>query len=212
MMTDQSNVNSHDLRADLQEIANLIPAGSKILEIGCADGDLLHWLVHHKNCEARGMELGQEGVNNCIAKGLYVVQGDADTDLQDYPDQSFDYVILSRTLQAVHRPRDVVQQLLRIGKKAIVSIPNFGHWKIRWQLLTKGRMPVTRHLDYSWYDTPNIHFCTIRDLVNMVEADGFKIAAFTPLNAQGRKISTTLSRANWSAHQALFTLQKGETE
>ena len=125
-----------------------------------------------RNVDARGIEISQKGVNDCVAKGLSVVQGDADVDLADYPDDGFDYVILSQTLQATRNPRKVLEQMLRIGKRAIVSFPNFGHWRIRWQLGLRGRMPITENLSYAWYETPNIHFCTIRDFVNLVAAGG----------------------------------------
>ncbi|WND04022.1 methionine biosynthesis protein MetW [Temperatibacter marinus] len=202
-MTDSQ---SKDLRPDLQLIANLIAPESRVLEVGCANGDLLQWLVHNKRVDGRGMELGQAGVNTCVSKGLYVVQGDADVDLKDYPDKSFDYAVLSRTLQAVRQPREVLLELLRIGEKAIVTIPNFGHWKIRLQLLMNGKMPVTRHLDYTWYNTPNIHFCTVKDMLDLIESEGLTLDAFVPFDAKGDQLDQSLSRANWGAHQALFVI------
>jgi methionine biosynthesis protein MetW len=158
------------LRADLQIIAGLVPEFSKVLDIGCGDGELLAWLSAEKNVDGRGLELSQAGVNASIARGLSVVQGDADADLFYYPDLTYDYVILSQTLQTMRDPKAVLSNLVRIGRNAIVSVPNFGYWKNRLYLLFKGRMPVTRTLAYQWYDTPNIHFCTLSDFVELSEA------------------------------------------
>src|ERR687883_2165130 len=149
-------------RADHLLIAEMVERGSRVLDVGCGDGDLLQ-LLESRGIDGRGVELSREGVNRCVAKGLAVVQGDADTDLVNYPDDAFDYVILSQTLQATRQPRVVLENMLRIGRRAIVSFPNFGHWRIRLQILLLGRMPQTDNLPYSWYDTPNIHFCTIKD-------------------------------------------------
>src|SRR4051812_38110754 len=150
-------------RVDLVVVAEMVAPGAKVLDVGCGDGELLQLLAERRGVDGRGIELSREGVNECVAKGLAVIQGDADTDLVDYPDDAFDYVILSQTLQATRRPRYVLEQMLRIGNRAIVSFPNFGHWRMRLQLLLLGRMPTTDNLPYSWYDTPNIHFCTIKD-------------------------------------------------
>ncbi len=154
-------------RVDLLAISNLVTAGARVLDIGCGDGQLLKLLEATRGVDGRGIEISQKGVNECVARGLSVVQGDADTDLVDYPDDAFDFVILSQTLQATYRPRIVVEQMLRIGRKVIVSFPNFGNWRVRAALGFTGKMPVTKSLPYSWYDTPNIHFCTIRDFVNL---------------------------------------------
>src|ERR1700736_2019359 len=145
--------------------AALVVRGARGLDVGCADGQLLKLLELTRAVDGRGIEISQKGVNECVARGLSVVQGDADTDLVDYPDDGFDYVILSQTLQATRRPRDVTVELLRIGRKAIVSFPNFGHWRTRAYLTLRGRMPVTTTLPHAWYETPNIHFCPIRDFV-----------------------------------------------
>lgn len=153
-----------DVRIDLSLIADMVEPGSKVLDVGCGDGALLALLAARRHVDARGIELSREGVAGCVARGLSVIQGDADTDLGDYPDDAFDYVILSQTIQATRAPRRVLENMLRIGRRAIVSFPNFGHWSIRAQLAFKGRMPVTSNLPETWYDTPNIHFCTIRDL------------------------------------------------
>src|SRR2546422_8454205 len=150
-------------RVDLLFVAEMVAAGARVLDVGCGYGELLSILAENRGVDGRGIELSREGVNDSVAKGLAVIQGDADTDLVDYPDDAFDYVILSQTLQATRRPRQVLEHMLRIGRRAVISFPNFGHWNIRLQLLLGGRMPRTDNLPYSWYDTPNIHFCTIKD-------------------------------------------------
>src|SRR5712671_3373578 len=143
-------------RVDHLLVAEMIEPRSRVLDVGCGDGELLK-LLESRGVDGRGIELSREGVNDCVAKGLSVIQGDADTDLIDYPDAAFDYVILSQTLQATRRPRAIIEQMLRIGRRAIVSFPNFGHGRIRTQLALRGRMPITENLPQSWYDTPNIH-------------------------------------------------------
>jgi methionine biosynthesis protein MetW len=158
-----SPVRPQDIRVDFQLIAEMVAPGSRVLDVGCAEGTLLAHLIATKNVDGRGVELSQEGVNACVAKGLSVVQGDADLDLVDYPNKAFDYVILSQTLQATHNPKAVMEQLLRVGKKAVVSFPNFAFWRCRAYLAFKGRMPMTSELDYAWHETPNIHFCTLLD-------------------------------------------------
>ena len=136
-----------------------------MLDVGCGDGALLDYLVHAKGVDGRGVEISQAGVNACVTHGLSVIQGNADTDLKDYPSDAFDYIVLSQTLQATRKPHQVLKQLVRIGRHAIVSFPNFGHWRVRWQLLTRGRMPMTDSMPLQWFDTPNIHFCTILDFM-----------------------------------------------
>jgi methionine biosynthesis protein MetW len=150
-------------RRDHLLVARMVEPRSRVLDVGCGDGSLLALLRERREADARGIELSRDGVSVCLAKGLAVIQGDADTDLVDYPDDSFDYVILSQTLQATRRPRIVLEHMLRIGRRAIVSFPNFGHWRVRYELGIRGRMPVTENMPHTWYDTPNIHFCTIRD-------------------------------------------------
>jgi len=199
-----------DARVDLLAISELIAPGSRVLDVGCGDGQLLTLLEASRQVDGRGIELSQRGVNECVARGLSVIQGDADTDLIDYPDDAFDFVILSQTLQATHRPRVVVEQLLRIGRKAVVSFPNFGHWRVRGALALGGRMPVTRNLPYSWYDTPNIHFCTIRDFVVLCDEVHAKIERATALDARGVRIGLNAPWWFWNlfGQQAVFLLSR----
>lgn len=175
----------NSLRPDLRLIAELVKPGARVLDIGCGEGELLEHLVQSKAVVGRGLELSQAGVNASVHRGLSVVQGDADRDLADYPDQAFDYAILSQTLQATQRPDHVLRELVRIGRHAIVSFPNFGHWSVRASLLLSGRMPVTRALPQSWFDTPNIHFCTIRDFVELCRHLGITIERQTAVDAKG---------------------------
>ena len=163
------------LRPDLQAIAGLVARGSTLLDVGCGEGELLAWLKENKEVKGRGIELSQQGVHRAIAKGLSVIQGNADIDLAHYPDKAYDYVVLSQTLQTLREPKEVLGQLVRIARHAIVSVPNFGHWKNRMYLAFKGRMPVTKSLSYEWYDTPNIHFCTISDFVALCDLLGLSV-------------------------------------
>ena len=156
-------------------ISNIIPPKSNIIDIGCNDGSLIEYLKSNKNVNARGMEIDQSKVRTCLAKGISVVEGDADTDLFDYPDNLFDYSILTYTLQATKNPKIVLEQLVRIAQKAIVSFPNFGHWSIATSLFFNRQMPVNSKLDYSWYETPNLHFCTINDFINLCDGLNIKI-------------------------------------
>jgi len=197
-------------RADHRLVADLVSPRARVLDIGCGDGALLDLLVREKQVDGRGIELSQAGVNACVARGLSVVQGDADSDLIHYPDAAFDFVILSQTLQATHRPRDVLEQLLRIGANVIVSFPNFGVWRNRLQLMFLGRMPVTEYLPYSWYDTPNIHFCTIRDFVSMCEDVNAHMVKSMALNARGEPVGFSAPWWVWNliGEQALFLLKR----
>jgi len=172
------------LRPDLAAIAAMIRPGARVLDVGCGDGALLEHLKA-KNVDGRGIEISQANVNACVARGLAVVQGDADTDLLDYPAQVFDAVILSQTIQATEKPRVVMDHLLRIGRRVAISLPNFGYWKIRLSLLTGGRMPRTRTLDHSWWATPNIHLCTLADFVDLTRECSATIVEAHALNNNG---------------------------
>jgi methionine biosynthesis protein MetW len=176
-------------RLDLLLVADMVEPKSRVLDVGCGDGTLLRLLAEDKAVDGRGIELSQPGVNDCVAKGLSVIQGDADTDLADYPDNAFDYVILSQTLQATRQPRTVLEHMLRIGRHAIVSFPNFGHWRIRLQIALGGRMPVTSNLSCAWYETPNIHFCTIQDFIALAKEIGARVERGVALDRSGRPIA-----------------------
>ncbi len=197
-------------RIDLKLIAGMIEPGSRVLDVGCGDGDLLKLLADGRQVDARGIEISRDGVAKAVTKGLAVIQGDADTDLMDYPDDVFDYVILSQTIQATRNPKLVLEQMLRIGRRAIVSFPNFGHWRIRLQIMFGGHMPVTESLSYSWWDTPNIHFCTIRDFARLVESIGAEQERASALNASGRLIRFNMPWWFWNlfGEQAVFVLKR----
>jgi len=203
------SVNTAQL-VDLEVIAKCIPPGAKVLDVGCDNGDLLELLETTKNVDGRGVEISQRGVNKCVARGLSVIQGDADKDLVFYSDKGFDFVILSQTLQATRDPKAVLDHLLRIGEHAIVSFPNFGHWRVRLSLFFKGRMPVTKDLPYSWYDTPNIHFCTIRDFIGLCDEVGAKVERATALDGNGQKIGFSMPWWFWNffGQQAVFLLKR----
>jgi methionine biosynthesis protein MetW len=193
------------LRPDLAIIAANVAPGSRVLDIGCGDGALMAALRDDSGVDARGMELDPLGVAECVARGLSVMQGDADTDLADYPDAAFDYAVLSQTLQTTKRPDLVLDELMRVGRKAFVSFPNFAHWKVRASLLWNGRMPVTRLLPVAWYETPNIHHVTVRDFRELVTAKGYRV--------EGQWFLTGDTLANpalaaWRAEHAVFLLSR----
>lgn len=195
--TNGHNTNGHNtngLRPDLAAIADMIRPGSRVLDVGCGDGALLEYLVATKDVDGRGVEISQANVNACVARGLAVVQGDADTDLADYPAHAFDAVILSQTIQATEKPMTVLKHLLRIGRRTAVSLPNFGYWKVRLALVANGRMPHTKALDHNWYDTPNIHLCTLSDFVDLAVACGASIVEAHALNQAGE--ASTMSPAS----------------
>jgi len=198
------------LRPDLQAIADMVEPNSSLLDIGCGEGDLLAWLQNNKKVSGRGIELSQSGVNRSIARGLSVIQGDAEADLPYYPDQAYDYAVLGQTLQTLKNPKDVLEQLVRIARHAIVSVPNFGHWKNRVSLFLNGRMPVTKTLSYEWYDTPNIHFCTITDFITLCETLGLTVETRLYVTHQGtptRFHNKGLS-ANLFGEQGIFMIRK----
>jgi methionine biosynthesis protein MetW len=189
----------------------MVEPHARVLDVGCGDGSLLALLRDRRGADGRGIELSREGVSECLAKGLPVIQGDADTDLADYPDDAFDYVILSQTIQATRQPRVVLEHLLRIGRRAVVTFPNFGHWRVRVDVAVRGRMPVTENLPYTWYDTPNIHFCTIRDFVALCRDVGARMEKAVALNAGGRPMRVTLPWWVWNlfGEQGVFLLRRG---
>ena len=198
------------IRVDLQLIADMIDPGARLLDVGCGDGALLQFLVTEKGVDGRGMEISQAGVNACVRQGLSVIQGDADTDLTNYPDAAFDFVVLGQTLQATHNPRQVLLELLRIGRRVIVSFPNFGYWRCRLQLAMRGRMPVTKTLDNPWYSTPNIHFCTIGDFLDLCESENIRVEQRYALGHDGLSTGLWSSRffANWLGAQGVFVLSR----
>jgi methionine biosynthesis protein MetW len=203
-------VKAPSLRKELLRIAEMVPASSRVLDVGCGSGDLLEHLAQTKGADARGIELSQAGVNACVAKGLSVIQGDADTDLAEYPSGTFDFAILSQTIQATRKPREVLTQLLRIGRRVIVSFPNFGFWKVRLKLALTGRMPRTGALDYAWHETPNIHLCTIADFVALTREIGAQVERALAVEEGGevRELSTPGYWDNLTAEGAIFLLTR----
>ena len=170
------------MKKEFKVIADLLPNNTRVLDVGCGDGSLMNLLKKEKNVEVRGLELNQENVQECIRLGLPVIQGNAETELHQFPDKSFDYVVLSQTLQAFYEPEKVLKNLLRIGKSVVISIPNFGFWKVRFKLLFFGKMPVTKTLPNTWYNTPNLHMCTIKDLFNFCDEKKINIKKVIGVN------------------------------
>ena len=196
------------IRKDWNLIESLITPNTRLLDVGCGEGELIEQLIKNINTYTHGIELNSKLDEKAIAKGLNVVQGDAEIDLNQYSNQSFDYVILSQTLQAMMKPKEMLKELLRIGGKAIVSFPNFGHWKIRFQLLLTGKMPVTDVLPFAWYETPNIHFFTIKDFQNLCKEMNIVIEKSIGLTSKGEQfdINNSLSSTNLFTHEAIFLL------
>jgi methionine biosynthesis protein MetW len=197
-------------REDFRAILGLVKSDARVLDIGCGEGALLEMLTRHKQVDGRGLEISPSNVSLCLARGLAVVQGDADHDLDDFPSQAFDYAILSQTLQTVRQPRHVLSELLRIADRAIVSFPNFGHWRVRWSLLAHGRMPMTGALPIPWWATDNIHLCTLRDFTLLCQELDLNIEACAALAEGGpaRAINPLRAVENWRAEQALFMLSR----
>jgi methionine biosynthesis protein MetW len=193
------------LRPDLAIIAANVAPGSRVLDVGCGDGALMAALQAERQVDARGLELDPANVAAAVSRGLSVIQGDADADLADYPADAFDYAILSQTLQTTRRPDLVLDQLLRIGRKAFVSFPNFAHWRVRLSLLWGGRMPVTRLLPLQWYETPNIHHVTIDDFRAYVRERGLTVEGAWFLS--GDRL-TSAAAANFRAEHAVFLLRR----
>ena len=198
------------MKLEFKIIADLLEENTRILDVGCDDGTLMEFLKKNKNVDIRGIEISKKKVQVCISKGLTVLEGNAEFDLKQFPENSFDYVVLGQTLQAFVNPEIVIKELLRVGKKAIVTIPNFGHWRVRLNLLTKGTMPVTKTLPNDWYNTPNIHMCTIKDFVKFSKTINFKI--YKSLALMNKNVSninnSNLSFKNLFAEFGIFLIEK----
>ena len=198
------------MKREFKIIADLLPNNSRVLDVGCGDGTLMKFLEENKNVDARGLEISKNKVQNCIGKGLTVIEGNAEKDLQQFPNTSFDYAILSQTLQAFYNPEKVINDLLRVSKKAIVTIPNFGYWKIRLKLLIEGTMPVTKNLPDEWYNTPNLHMCTIKDFYNFTKKREIKITQSLAVHNERATIITETNRGikNLTADLGIFLIEK----
>lgn len=197
-------------REDFKEILRLVRPGARVLDVGCGEGHLLELLEREKGVDGRGIEISPGGVSACLARGLSVMQGDADRDLAEFPDRAFDYAILSQTLQAMRAPRTVLSNLMRLADRAIVSFPNFGHWRVRMALMTRGRMPETKTLKDPWWSTPNIHLCTLKDFAVLCDEMDLRIEAAAALSASkpARSIDPWKPIENWTAESALLMLTR----
>ena len=198
------------MKNEFRVIADLIEKNTRVLDVGCGDGVLMEFLRDNKNIDIRGLEISKNNAQKCIEKGLTVIEGNAEFDLKQFPDKSFDYVVLSQTLQAFLNPELVINELLRVGKKAIVTIPNFGYWKVRLHLLLKGTMPVTETLPDQWYDTPNLHMCTIKDFVYFVKSRNIKIFKSLALNETNTSLinNNNLGIKNLFSDLGIFLIEK----
>ena len=198
------------MKDEFKVISDLIEDNKKVLDVGCADGTLMQFLKENKNINVRGLEISKEKVQECIAKGLTVIEGNAEKDLKQFPDKSFDYVVLSQTLQAFLSPELVLDELLRVGKKAIVTIPNFGNWQVRLHLLFKGTMPITKSLPEQWHSTPNLHMCTIKDFVNFIKSKEIKMIKTLALNNNNVSniTNSNLGTKNLFANLGIFLIEK----
>lgn len=186
-------------------ISSLVPSGSNVLDLGCGDGWLLAELIEHKGCQGRGIDIDEQAVRACIARGVPVYHGDMMEGMAHYRDKTFDVVILSQTLQQTHRPVEVIHEMLRVGHAAVISFPNFGYWRVRLQLLLGGRMPRTDLLPYAWYDTPNVHFCTVADFREMCRREGLACMHEVAVSPKGQRIRNL--GANWRAATAIFKVR-----
>ena len=198
------------MKKEFKVISELIEESSRVLDVGCGDGELMKYLFENKNVNIRGLEISKKSVQNCLSKGLTVIEGNAENDLVQFPENSFDYVVLSQTLQAFLNPELVINELLRVGKKAIVTIPNFGYWKVRLHLLIKGTMPITKTLPDEWYNTPNLHMCTIKDFVQFTNSKNFKLFKSLALNNQNVSLITdnNLGIKNLFADLGIFLIEE----
>jgi methionine biosynthesis protein MetW len=200
------------MREDFREIVRLVEPGARVLEVGCEDGELLDLLTRAREVDGQGLEISPENVAACLARGLSVVQGDGDRDLDYFPTRAFDYAVLSKTLQQMREPRRVLNELLRIAQRAIVSVPNFGHWRMRASLMTRGRMPETRALPDPWWGTANIHLCTLKDFTDLCRDLDLRIEACSALSGgkSARPMNPRGVLENWRAESALFVLSRRE--
>ena len=198
------------MKHEFKIIADLIETNTRVLDVGCGDGTLMEFLKDNKEIDIRGIEISKNNSQKCVSKGLTVIEGDAEKDLTQFPDSSFDFVILSQTLQAFLNPETVINELLRIGKKAIVTLPNFGYWKVRLHLLTKGTMPITKNLPDEWYNTPNLHMCTIKDFYNFCYTRNIKLDKSLALHNEKTSVinETNLNIKNLSAELGIFLIER----